>query len=104
MPTTLLIKVDGKTFVSSFAGDLVDVAAVNFAAGQELFFAPNFQPGQEDFSIIQGALNWMAWRNDGKNKAPSGNHNVSVADGDKAYIAALNGKPYIARKSFEVDS
>lgn len=97
------LRVDGKVFVSSFASDVVDVAAVNSAAGQDLFFAPNFQPNQGNFSSIQSALNWMAWPNNGNNKAPSEEHHVSVADGDKAYIAALNGKPYIARKSFVID-
>jgi hypothetical protein len=97
------LKVDGKIFVSSFAGDGVDISAMTSAAGQDLFFAPNFHPGQGDFSAIQGALNWMAWPNNGENKAPSEGKNVTVADGDKAYMAALNGKPYVARKFFVVE-
>ncbi|KAJ5214988.1 hypothetical protein N7468_010667 [Penicillium chermesinum] len=93
------LSVDGKVFVSSFAGDGVDISAMTSAAGQDLFFAPNFHPGQGDFSAIQGALNWLAWPNNGNNKAPTPGHNVSVEDGDNAYIAALKGKPYIAPAS-----
>ncbi|KAJ5232260.1 alpha-1-3-glucanase/mutanase [Penicillium chermesinum] len=93
-PAQLLV--DGKVFVSSFAGDGIDVEAMTSAAGQDLFFAPNFHPGQGDFSAIQGALNWMAWPSDGNNRAPREGHNITVADGDMAYLKALNGKPYIA--------
>jgi hypothetical protein len=92
------LKVDGKVFVSSFSGDSVDVNAMNSAAGQELFFAPNFHPGQGNFDAIQGALNWMAWPNNGDNKAPTAGQTVSVTQGDGAYNKALNGKPYIARE------
>lgn len=92
------LKVDGKVFVSSFAGDGLNIQAMTVAAGQEIFFAPNFHPGQGDFSAIQGALNWMAWPNNGENKAPTAEKNVTVADGDKSYQAALKGKPYVARK------
>ena len=52
------LKVDNKVFVSSFAGDGVDVNAMRSAAGQDIFFAPNFHPGQGDFSAIDAALNW----------------------------------------------
>ncbi|EAW11359.1 glycoside hydrolase family 71 protein [Aspergillus clavatus NRRL 1] len=93
------LKVDGKIFASSFAGDGIDVSALNAAAGSEVYFAPNFHPGVGDFSAIQGALNWIAWPNDGNNKAPTPGHNVSVAAGDAAYIKALNGKDYIAPAS-----
>jgi hypothetical protein len=92
------LKVDGKVFVSSFSGDGLDVAAMTSAAGQSLFFAPNFHPGQGDFSDVQGALNWMAWPSNGENKAPTARNLVTVPDGDKAYIDALDGKAYIARK------
>lgn len=91
------LKVDGKVFASSFAGDGLDINQMQSAAGTEVFFAPNFHPGQGNFGNIQGALNWMAWDNNGDNKAPSAGRNVTVADGDKAYVNALNGKPYIAR-------
>ena len=92
------LKVDGKVFVSSFIGDGVDVDAITAAAGQSIYFAPNFQPGNGDFGSIQGALNWMAWPNNGNNKAPSAGNLVTVPDGDASYIAALGGKDYIARE------
>ncbi|KAI3177577.1 CAZyme family GH71 [Penicillium roqueforti] len=88
--------VDGKIFVSSFIGDGVDIDAIRSAAGSDIFFAPNYHPGQGDFDNIDGALNWMGWDSDGNNKAPTAGQNVTVADGDKAYADALQGKPYIA--------
>ncbi|KAK7713549.1 hypothetical protein SLS63_012071 [Diaporthe eres] len=95
-PTSQLY-VDGKIFASSFAGDGVDVNAIRTAAGAPIFWAPNFHPEQgTNFSTIDGALNWMAWPNDGNNKAPKPGHNVTVEEGDQAYITALAGKPYIA--------
>ena len=96
LPAQLLV--DNKVFASSFAGDNLDIPAMQSAAGTDVFFAPNFHPGVGDFNAIQGALNWMAWDNNGENKAPTPGRNVTVADGDKAYVDALNGKPYIARK------
>lgn len=90
--------VDGKVFVSSFIGDGVDIDAIRSAAGSDIFFAPNYHPGQGDFDNIDGALNWMGWDSDGNNKAPTAGQNVTVADGDKAYADALQGKPYIARE------
>lgn len=92
--------VDGKVFVSSFAGDGVDVAALRSAAGAELFFAPNFHPSYgTDLSNVDGLLNWMAWPNNGNNKAPTATANVTVEAGDQDYVSALAGKAYIARKS-----
>ncbi|KJK63936.1 Glycosyl hydrolase family 71 [Aspergillus parasiticus SU-1] len=90
------LKVDGKVFVSSFCGDGVDPSAIEKAAGCEIFFAPNFHPGQGDFDNIQGALNWTAWDSNGCNKAPSAGQKVAVTDGDEAYRQALAGKAYIA--------
>ncbi|KAJ5406724.1 hypothetical protein N7465_008008 [Penicillium sp. CMV-2018d] len=90
------LMVDGKVFVSSFSGNGVDVDAIRSAAGSEIFFAPNFQPGQSDFDKIDGALNWMGWDNDGNNKAPTAEQLVTVADSDKTYEDALQGKAYIA--------
>lgn len=58
-------------FVSSFAGDGVDTATIRSVAGVPLFWAPNFHPGQGDFTAIDGALNWMAWPNNGNNKCVS---------------------------------
>lgn len=53
----------GKVFVSSYSGDGLDVATVRSAAssaasGMELYFAPNFHPGQSDFSQLDAAFNW----------------------------------------------
>jgi hypothetical protein len=115
--------VDGKIFASSFAGDGVDVSAIRTAAGAPIFWAPNFHPEQgTNFSTIDGALNWLVspsstsarmsfrmlthniqgWPNNGNNKAPTPGHNVTVEEGDEAYIKALAGKPYIARESFHL--
>ncbi|KAJ5094235.1 glycoside hydrolase [Penicillium angulare] len=96
---TAQLFVDGGVFVSSFIGDGVDVDAIVSAAGQDLFFAPNFAPGDGDFGNIQGALNWMAWPNNGDNKAPTAGANLTVSDGDTTYIDALDGKAYIAPAS-----
>ncbi|PWY91192.1 alpha-1,3-glucanase/mutanase [Aspergillus heteromorphus CBS 117.55] len=93
------LKIDGKVFASSFAGDGLDISQMNSAAGSEVYFAPNFHPGVGNFNVIQGALNWMAWDNNGDNKAPSGGRNVTVAQGDQAYVNALGGKSYIAPAS-----
>ncbi|QSZ31004.1 hypothetical protein DSL72_000565 [Monilinia vaccinii-corymbosi] len=91
--------VDGKAFASSFAGDQLDIAALRAGAGIPIFFAPNFHPEMgTNFGTIDGALNWMAWPNNGNNKAPTPGANVTVEAGDAAYIKALAGKPYIARK------
>ncbi|KAJ5467876.1 hypothetical protein N7475_005628 [Penicillium sp. IBT 31633x] len=92
--------VDNKVFVSSFAGDGLNIAALRAAAGRSIFFAPNFHPSYgTDISAVDGLLNWMAWPNNGNNKAPSPGHSVSVADGDRVYINALVGKAYIAPAS-----
>ncbi|ESZ91880.1 putative alpha-1,3-glucanase/mutanase [Sclerotinia borealis F-4128] len=89
--------VNGKAFASSFAGDQLDIAALRAGAGIPIFFAPNFHPEMgTNFGTIDGALNWMAWPNDGNNKAPIPGANVTVEAGDAAYIKALAGKPYIA--------
>ncbi|RVD86100.1 uncharacterized protein DFL_004394 [Arthrobotrys flagrans] len=89
--------VENKVFVSSFAGDGLDVAALRANVGKEIFFAPNFHPEMgTNFGTIDGALNWMAWPNNGDNKAPTAGRHVSVQEGDQAYIRALAGKPYIA--------
>ncbi|KAH8431001.1 glycoside hydrolase family 71 protein [Aspergillus melleus] len=90
------LRVDGKVFASSFAGDGLDISQMKSAAGSDVFFAPNFHPDRGHFNAIDGALNWMAWDNNGNNKAPTPGHNISVAEGDVMYIDALKGKPYIA--------
>ncbi|KUI53625.1 hypothetical protein VP1G_00965 [Cytospora mali] len=84
------LKVDNKVFASSFAGDGIDVSAIRTAAGVDLYWAPNFHPSYgTNFSTIDGALNWMAWPNNGNNKAPTAGANVTVEEGDAEYIAAL---------------
>jgi hypothetical protein len=89
--------VDGKAFASSFSGDQLDVAALRSAAGIPVFWAPNFHPQLgTDFSTIDAALNWLAWPNNGNNKAPTPGANITVEAGDATYINALAGKPYIA--------
>lgn len=96
------LMVDNKVFVSSFAGDGLNVAALRASAGRPVFFAPNFHPSYgTDVSTVDGLLNWMAWPNNGANKAPSAGANVSVADGDKVYTNAVGAKAYVARKLFE---
>ncbi|KAI1174800.1 glycoside hydrolase family 71 protein [Nemania sp. FL0916] len=91
------LKIGDAVVASSFAGDGLDVAAMKAAAGRNVWFAPNFHPEQgTNFGPIDGALNWLAWPNDGNNKAPKSGRNVTVQAGDQAYINALAGKPYIA--------
>ena len=41
----------------------------------------------------------MGWPNNGANKAPSSSSNLTVRDGDVAYMNALAGKDYIAPAS-----
>src|SRR5207248_48011 len=54
------LKIDGKVFASSFAGDKLDVASMRAAAGVPVFWAPNYHPEQgTDFTTVDGALNWM---------------------------------------------
>ncbi|KAJ6151466.1 Alpha-1-3-glucanase/mutanase [Penicillium chermesinum] len=55
------LKVDGKPFVSSFDGDGVNIEAIRSAAGQDIFFAPNFHTEDIDFDTVDAAFNWMAW-------------------------------------------
>ncbi|GLB39928.1 putative glycoside hydrolase family 71 protein [Lyophyllum shimeji] len=98
LPAQLMV--DGKVFASSFAGDGLDMNTVRSNAGMDIYFAPNFHPGQGDFNAIDGALNWMAWPNNGNNKAPQpGGPSISVDAGDKQYVQTLNGKGYIAPAS-----
>ncbi|KAL4783131.1 glycosyl hydrolase family 71-domain-containing protein [Aspergillus varians] len=93
---TAQLMVDDKVFVSSFVGDGVDVAQIRSNAGIEIFWAPNYYPGEGNFDDVDSALNWVAWDNDGNNKAPKPGANVTVVDGDQAYADALGAKPYIA--------
>ena len=91
------LKVDGKIFVSSFQGDGLDLGAVASASGYlrtDLFFAPNFE--SQNLGSADALFNWMAWPNNGNNKAPDASHNLTVSDGDQIYVNALAGKPYVA--------
>lgn len=91
------LKVDGKVFASSFAGDGLDVSSVKSAAGTDVFFAPNFSPAKtSDVDVVDGALNWMGWDSNGENKAPTPNENVTVVQGDVHYNTWLGTKSYIA--------
>ena len=85
-----------QVFVSSFSGDGLDVDALRSSAGVPIFFAPNFQAS--NVASVDAALNWIAWPNNGNNKAPSAGSNITVKEGDDAYTSALAGKPYIARR------
>ncbi|KAJ5247702.1 alpha-1-3-glucanase/mutanase [Penicillium chermesinum] len=93
------LKVDGKPFVSSFDGDGVNIEAIRSAAGQDIFFAPNFHTEDIDFDTVDAAFNWMAWPSNGDNFAPAAGRHVSVTDGDISYLSSLSGKPYIAPMS-----
>lgn len=93
------LMVDGKIFVSSFAGDGLDVAAVRSAADIDMFLAPNFHPTEtsDPSAVVEGALNWMGWNSNGDNKAPvAGGTNITVLDGDDTYKAWLESLSYIA--------
>ena len=88
---------DSKVFVSSFSGDGLDLAAVQSdLTTHEIFWAPNFQPN--NLASADALFNWMAWPNNGDNKAPDAGNNLTVSEGDTSYMNALKGKPYIARK------
>ncbi|KND95320.1 Mutanase [Tolypocladium ophioglossoides CBS 100239] len=90
------LKIDGRVFVSSFAGDGLDVDAMRAAAGSNVYFVPNFHPGQSAADKLDGALNWMGWDSNGNNKAPTPGHTVTVADGDNSYAQWLGNKAYLA--------
>lgn len=93
------LKIDNKVFVSSFAGDQLNIAAVKSAAGLDLMIVPNWHPQYgTDLTPIDGALNWMGWDNDGNNKAPKPGQTVTVADGDNIYLSKLGSKYYLARR------
>ncbi|KAL8866515.1 MAG: hypothetical protein Q9174_006259, partial [Haloplaca sp. 1 TL-2023] len=89
------LKVGDKVFISSFSGDGLDLSAVRSAAGMPLFIAPNFKAANA--ANADAAFNWIAWPSNGANKAPTDAVNVTVADGDQAYMKALGGKPYMAQ-------
>jgi len=94
---TAQLMYNNAAFVSTFSGDGLDPAVVRSSAGVPIFFVPNFHPGQSNFTGIDGAFNWLGWPSNGNNKAPTPGANVTVEAGDAQYIAALAGKPYMAR-------
>ncbi|TGO60235.1 hypothetical protein BCON_0037g00350 [Botryotinia convoluta] len=93
---TAQLSVDDKVFVSTFIGDALNVADVRAKASVPIFFAPNFSPRSSNFKELDAAFNWMGWPNNGANKAPSSSSNLTVHDGDVAYMNVLAGKDYIA--------
>ncbi|KAG8530384.1 uncharacterized protein KY384_004886 [Bacidia gigantensis] len=92
------LKIGGRAFVSTFAGDGLNVNSIRQTVrankGVELLVVPNFN--YKDLGGADGLFNWMAWPNNGDNKAPSDGNNYSVADGDNNYMMALKpDKPYL---------
>lgn len=53
------LMVDDKVFASSFTGDALVADTMRSTAGVPFFWAPNFHPGEGDFSKLDGAFNWM---------------------------------------------
>ena len=51
------LKIDNKPFVSTFAGPGLNVAAVEAAAGSDIFFMPNWYVGN-DQTGTDGLFNW----------------------------------------------
>ncbi|KAL1641674.1 hypothetical protein SLS58_005952 [Diplodia intermedia] len=92
------LKVDGKAFVSTFVGDGLDVSAMRAAAGIDVFFAPNFNPGSgADFSALDGAFSWYGWPTDGSNNPPSSSSTYLPEYADNDYTAKLGDKSkYVA--------
>ena len=94
------LKIGGRAFVSTFAGDGLDLDIVrqrvrDNKAG-EMLVVPNFHGS---LGGADGLFNWMAWPSNGANRAPTASNNVSVADGDNTYLSILRpDKPYMARK------
>ncbi|KKY27882.1 putative alpha-glucanase [Diplodia seriata] len=86
------LKVDDKAFVSTFVGDALDVSAMRAAAGIDVYFAPNFNPGSgADFSALDGAFSWYGWPTDGSNNPPSSSSTYLPTYADNDYTAKLGG-------------
>ncbi|OAL47689.1 alpha-1,3-glucanase-like protein [Pyrenochaeta sp. DS3sAY3a] len=79
--------VDNKPFVSTFTGPGLNVAAVEAAAETDIFFLPNWYPGN-DKTGTDGFFNWMGWYSDGNNNPGT----VPPSDGDKAWIDWVGSK------------
>jgi hypothetical protein len=82
--------VDNKPFVSTFAGPGLSVAAVEAAAGTDIFFLPNWYIGS-DKTGTDGFFNWMGWYSDGMNKPGTIGPDNDVF-GDAAYINYVGSK------------
>lgn len=53
------LRVDNRPFASSFIGDGLNVGAMRAAAGENVYFVPNFHPNQGSLDGLDGAFNWM---------------------------------------------
>ena len=90
--------VDNRPFVSTFVGDGLDIGTIKATSGVNPFFMPNFEPENMN-DDCDGLFSWRAWPNNGNPSPPDSQTNITTSDGDEAYVAALNGKPYVARES-----
>lgn len=90
--------VDNRPFVSTFVGDGLDIGTIKANSGVNPFFMPNFAP-ESMTDDCDGLFSWRAWPNNGNPSPPDSQTNITTSDGDEAYVAALNGKPYMARES-----
>ncbi|PVI01871.1 glycoside hydrolase family 71 protein [Periconia macrospinosa] len=93
------LKVENKVFVSTFNGNqepakTLNAPALKQAAG-DIYLVPNFMP-KGSTEGIDGAFNWMAWPNNGANRAPTPAVNLTVENGDTDYKNWLGSKPYMA--------
>ena len=93
------LKIDNRPFVSSFNGNqepekTLNAPALKQAAG-DIYLVPNFMP-KGSLDGIDGAFNWMAWPNNGANRAPTAAVNNTVENGDTDYRNWLGGKDYMA--------
>jgi hypothetical protein len=82
--------VDGKPFVSTFAGPGLDIEAMKRAAGTDIFFAPNWYVGS-DKTGTDALFNWNGWRSDGMNNPGTIGPDNNVF-GDAAYVDYMGSK------------
>ncbi|KAK5942999.1 hypothetical protein PMZ80_004004 [Knufia obscura] len=99
-PSQLML--NGKAFVSTFSGDGLDVAALKGGTQIPIHFVPNFSPAKGT-SLVEadGVFNWMAWPNNGNNRAPDPgqNFNETINADDQQCLKALSNttnKDYMA--------
>lgn len=57
-PAQLRVEND-RVFASTFAGDGFDVQTMRSVAGTNVYFVPNFHPGQANVAPLDGGFNWM---------------------------------------------